>query len=456
MECSVSIVVPVFNEVPDSHHDEFSPRIQALCQLLRPCDELILVDGGSTDASWPTLQRLNEHPQIIAIQAPKGRARQMNAGATVARGEILLFLHADTALPFAAWHSALKAWHCHQGQPLWGRFDVRIQGKSPWLPVVACFMNFRSRLTKIATGDQAFFIDSKLFKQVGGFPEQPLMEDVEMCKRLKRLAAQQFVAVRDPVETSGRRWDTQGAWRTILLMWRFRFLYWRGVPAAELARQYADARQKQALTVAVFAKYPAPGRVKTRLQPLLGAQRCAEFARYLLLNTLDKLHGVPTVVWTDGADPAQWDDLLQGREVTRCVQPQGHLGQRMQAAVETHLKHSEVVVLLGPDAVQFTRRHLNTLVKKARRTGLAIVPALDGGYVALACTRCEPAIFSGQINWGSSSVAMQTREALATCNSRAQWLPAQIDIDEPADYAKALELGHIPANWAERYGRPVV
>lgn len=444
---SVSIVVPVYNEVPGHQTDSFSPRVQALLDLLRAGDDIVLVDGGSSDSSWPALQALAQHPQITAIQSTKGRALQMNAGAAHAKGDVLLFLHADTALCVVAWNAFLTHVSAHN----WGRFDVQIEGQSKWLPVVAWLMNQRSRFSKIGTGDQALFVGRELFQRVGGFPEQPLMEDIELCKRLKRLAPECFLAIRAQVSTSGRRWDTHGAWSTIVLMWRFRFQYWRGVPAAELARQYADTRGKLPVIVAVFAKYPQAGRVKTRLEPLLGAHQCAAFARYLLLSTLDKLQDVNVALWSDGGTDEEWAALLNGRLVARHIQPSGHLGLRMQTAVETHLKHSELVVLLGPDAVQFTPADLNELVHAARRQGLAFVPAHDGGYVALACTRCLPVVFSESIDWGTPRVAEQTRMILIQQHQQAQWLPAQIDIDEPEDLKKAIDTACVPADWAERY-----
>lgn len=444
---SISIVMPVYNEVPVPGDDSFLSRIQALLQLLRQGDELLLVDGGSTDQSWPVLQTLAEHPQVLAIQGNKGRAQQMNAGAEKARGDVLLFLHADTVLTKTAWQALLFKLDASA----WGRFNVCIDGKSAWLPVVAWFMNHRSRLTKIGTGDQALFVGRKLFDQVGGFPKQPLMEDVELCKRLKRVAPQKFVAVASPVFTSGRRWDVNGAWATIVLMWRFRFLYWRGVSADTLARLYADTRQKLPVTVAVFAKYPQAGRVKTRLIPMLGAEQCAMFARYLLLSTLDKLQGVNVALWTDGGTPEEWATLLKGRAIQCYVQPEGHLGVRMRAAVETHLNGSELVVLLGPDAVEFTASHLRELIDTARQQGLAFVPAHDGGYVALACNRVVPEIFSELIEWGTARVAEQTRAALRSKGLRAVWLSSQLDIDEPADLGRAIKSGCVPVDWPVRY-----
>lgn len=225
MSTLLSIVVPLLNE---------AERLPALLAQLQPfrqrgC-EVILVDGGSQDATVALAQ-----PSGLAVlHAPRGRARQMNAGAARATGNVLLFLHADTTLPADAdlrIHNALQS----PGQ-VWGRFDVRIEGRSWLLPVVAWFINRRSRWTGIATGDQALFVRRQHFEALGGFPDQPLMEDVELSARLRRQAWP--VCITEPVITSGRRWDAHGTLRTILLMWRLRFDYWRGVPAQDLARRY--------------------------------------------------------------------------------------------------------------------------------------------------------------------------------------------------------------------------
>ena len=196
------------------------------------CDEVIVVDGGSRDGTENAAQPLADR----VIVSPRGRATQMNAGARAAHGDALLFLHADTRLPDGAPGLIEQALRQH----VWGRFDVRITGRSRWLPLIAAMMNLRSRLTGIATGDQAIFVTRAAFDTAGGFPEQPLMEDIELSKRLKRIGPP--ACLRETVVTSGRRWDTHGAWRTILLMWRLRFDYWRGEPAARLvARYYPDA-----------------------------------------------------------------------------------------------------------------------------------------------------------------------------------------------------------------------
>ncbi len=220
----LSIVIPCLNEAATIER-----TLAALAPLRTQGVEIIVVDGGSGDAtvecSRPWVDRL--------LAAPRGRARQMNAGAEAALGEVLLFLHADTRLPIGAQHAIGEA--IRQGA-LWGRFDVRIEGRSRLLPVVAALMNARSRLTGIATGDQAIFVRRDTFVQAGGYPDQPLMEDIALSVRLKRLGRPACQRMR--VVTSGRRWDERGPWRTILLMWRLRLGYWLGEAPERLAGRY--------------------------------------------------------------------------------------------------------------------------------------------------------------------------------------------------------------------------
>jgi rSAM/selenodomain-associated transferase 2 len=193
--------------------------------------QVVVADGGSRDATPALALPLADR----VLTAPRCRARQMNAGAAACiDADMLLFLHADTRLPDDA-DTLVRA--ALSGGAAWGRFDVRIDGRSHWLPCVAALMNLRSRLTGIATGDQALFMTRAAFDAVGGFPDQPLMEDVEISRRLKR-AVGRPACLRQRVFTAGRRWDRDGAWRTIVLMWRLRWAYWRGASPVELARRY--------------------------------------------------------------------------------------------------------------------------------------------------------------------------------------------------------------------------
>jgi len=189
------------------------------------------VDGGSTDATSAAAARF---PRVRLLESPRGRARQMNAGARAARGDILLFLHADTLLP----GGALAAVEAAVSDPgvVGGRFDVRFDNRRPVFRMIAWLMNQRSRWSGISTGDQAIFVCREVFEAMGGYPEIPLMEDVELCRLLKLRG--QLAPLRLAVTTSARKWERDGAVRTILLMWALRFLYMVGVRPDRLHRWY--------------------------------------------------------------------------------------------------------------------------------------------------------------------------------------------------------------------------
>jgi rSAM/selenodomain-associated transferase 2 len=220
---ALSIIVPVWNEAAG-----IETALRRLAPQRASGAEVIVVDGGSSDGTVARAQPLADR----VVESVRGRAAQMNAGAEHARGGALLFLHADTALPPAADELIVAALAEHH----WGRFDVRLDGAHPVLPIVAALMNLRSRLTGIATGDQAIFMRRETFAVLGGFASLPLMEDVECCKRLKRIGVPANLRAR--VVTSGRRWEKFGVWRTILLMWRLRLAYFCGADPEALARLY--------------------------------------------------------------------------------------------------------------------------------------------------------------------------------------------------------------------------
>jgi rSAM/selenodomain-associated transferase 2 len=227
----LSIIVPVLNEEAG-----IAAALQALVPLRARGAEVIVVDGGSADRTAALAEPLCDR----LIVAPRGRAAQMNAGAA-AHGDVLLFLHADTQLPADA-DRLIVAGLAQAGRG-WGRFDVRIAGQHPLLPLIAVLMNLRSRLTGIATGDQAIFVDKAAFAAVGGYPEIALMEDIVLSRRLKRRSRPLCLAAR--ALTSGRRWEKHGVVRTVLTMWRLRLAFFFGAAPEKLAARYGYAPRQR-------------------------------------------------------------------------------------------------------------------------------------------------------------------------------------------------------------------
>jgi rSAM/selenodomain-associated transferase 2 len=216
----LSVVIPALNEA-----EHIEAALRALAPLRRGGCEVIVVDGGSTDDTRELAQPLCDQ----VLLGMRGRAVQMNTGARHAGGEALLFLHADTRLPPHGDALVRLALQKH----VWGRFDVEIDGRHRLLKVVAWAMNLRSRLSGIATGDQAIFVRRNAFP---GFPPIALMEDIAFSREMRRRGAP--CCVRERVRTSGRRWEKRGVLRTVVLMWRLRLLYYFGVPPERLARRY--------------------------------------------------------------------------------------------------------------------------------------------------------------------------------------------------------------------------
>jgi len=229
----ISFIIPTLNEA--------TVLAQTLASLRQSTtalnSEIILIDGGSQDQTIAIAAPLTDR----IIQTKAGRALQMNAGAQIAQGEWLMFLHADTLLPQnieSIWRDKIMP-----AKQAWGRFNVRLSGSHPHLQLVAHLMNLRSKMTGIATGDQAIFVRRALFQTIGGYAQIPLMEDIELSKRLKRLSRP--LCIDAPLVTSSRRWEQRGIWRTILLMWKLRFLYFLGVSPSRLVKQYDNSTKYQ-------------------------------------------------------------------------------------------------------------------------------------------------------------------------------------------------------------------
>ncbi|MDX8389422.1 MAG: TIGR04283 family arsenosugar biosynthesis glycosyltransferase [Mariprofundaceae bacterium] len=225
MDNNVAVIVPILNESTSL------PELLKSLQTLQ-VNEVVVVDGGSTDGS----QTILEKSRCTWVASAPGRAHQMNQGADICVSDILVFLHADTEL--TSKHVDDVCAVMSSSSTVAGRFDVSIKGEHPLLPIIAFFINLRSRWSRISTGDQAMFVRRNLFERLGGFPEQPLMEDVEFSMWLKR--AGDIACLRRKVVTSGRRWQRHGVFQTVWLMWKLRFCYWLGANPAELKKQYEN------------------------------------------------------------------------------------------------------------------------------------------------------------------------------------------------------------------------
>jgi rSAM/selenodomain-associated transferase 1 len=286
------------------------------------------------------------------------------------------------------------------------------------------------------------FVERALFDRVGGFPDQPLMEDVELSRRLKRLAGRPLCA-RGPVHTSGRRWDANGAWRTIVAMWRLRFDYWRGAAAALLARRYAAMAARRHLpTLQIFAKAAIPGAVKTRLAATEGAGAAASIHRKLVERTLSVARaareaGIVDAVELWCAPDATANGFVEWAErfaVATRAQCDGDLGARMRHAIATAIARGERAIVIGTDCAELGVDYLRAAAVALDDHDAVLGPAEDGGYVLVGLAR-DADIFR-DMPWSTSNVTSATRARLRAAGLRWHELPTLWDVDRPEDLAR--------------------
>lgn len=430
-ELRLRIIVPVLNE-----GTSLSARLAALQGLRAQGAELVVVDGGSVDDSWARARGWADH---LLCSAP-GRAQQMNTGALASHlqpAKALLFLHADTALAPNALERIEHALREHQ----WGRFDVRLDAAGGMFRLIETMMNWRSRYSGIATGDQAIFVRADAFSALGGFPEQALMEDIELSKRLRKLSRP--ACLRDRVTTSARKWQQNGLVRTVLLMWRLRLAYFAGANPQRLALQYGyrAAPKPAGAAIAILAKAPIPGWAKTRLIPALGAAGAARAQRRFCLQTLHcatQAQLGEITLWCAPDRQSRFFRALQLRFGGQLQsQPQGDIGERMQAAAQAHFACAGAppLLIIGSDCAVLAPGHLQEAARRLLTHDVCLIPAEDGGYVLIGLRKMIPELFQG-VAWSTSAVLAQTLERCARLSASVAQLPALWDIDEPADWQR--------------------
>ena len=436
---SLRIVIPVLNE--GAH---LAQRLSELQKHKTHGTEIVVVDGGSADESWA----IASHGADRVVFAPRGRASQMNAGAsdtTCSQAHALLFLHADTQLPDNASTLIAQALKQHD----WGRFDVQLDSPSIVLRIVSWTMNFRSRMTSIATGDQAIFVRTSVFQEIGGFPLQALMEDIEISSKLKSVAKP--ACLREKVLTSARKWEKHGVWQTIFLMWKLRLAYFFGAKPDMLAKAYGykTGPQQSYADIAILAKAPVAGLAKTRLIPLLGAAGAGRAQREFLLQTLrtakQSCLGAVTLWCAPSTQHVHFRAIERIFEVQTQQQPQADLGARMQTVFEAHFakEPTRPLLLMGTDCPVLSPGHLQEAARALESHDLVLIPAEDGGYVLIGM-RIPVTIVFEDIDWSTDKVMQQTRQQLRRAGVTWHELPTLWDIDEPADWLRFQKLKGTP------------
>ena len=449
----IDIVIPVLNE---------EARIVSCLQRLRPLrsrgHEVIVVDGGSGDATRALAAPLCDR----LLRSRPGRAAQMNLGARFAAGDVILFLHADCELPERG-DQAVAQVLAGRG-PGWGWFDARLSGGAPLLGIIAALMNRRARLTAVCTGDQALFVSAELFHAAGGFPAIPLMEDIALSKKLRKLARPRPLALK--VTSSARRWRRDGALRTIMAMWRLRLLYFFGAAPEQLAASYYPELfggraspprfSYPAARIMLFAREPKLGAVKTRLAARIGAEAALRLYRAMLrrvVETIEQSALAEFQLWAaSDREHAEFLALCDFEDIR--LQRGEDIGSRMRhaAAAELARESVECVLIVGADCPALTADYLKQALE-ALAAGVEIVlgPARDGGYVLIGLRRIPAELFD-DVEWGGPGVLRQTLARARDLGLRHQLLPPSWDVDD-VDDLPLLDKLRPPLSWARSQPR---
>lgn len=417
----ITAVIPVLND---------ARSLASLLQALSRWEglEIVVVDGGSRDDPEAVCRRF----AVRCLTAAPSRGGQLRHGVAGTSGDWLWFLHGDAEVTEDLAAALAKATRAAS----WGCFDACLSGASPLLRVVGFLMNWRSRLTGICTGDQGIFVSRALLDVVGGVPDQPLLEDIELSKRLRRHARPYRVPAR--LGSSARRWERAGILRTVVFMWWVRLRYFLGGEPAQLYRRYygsvagAPRDVGERPRVAVFARSPERGRVKTRLAAALGETGALDAHVELVETTLAAVSrgGFDCELWFAGARNAglaAWAERFDARLVE---QPAADLGERMLAALRAGAR-----VVVGTDIPEMSAEYVETALDRLRDADVVLGPVEDGGYCLVGMNVPHAALFR-DIEWGAGDVLERTLARAAEAGLRVALLDVLWDVDDIDDLAR--------------------
>ena len=443
----VSIIIPVLDE-----EATLLANLNSL-QILRENQcEIILVDGGSSDRSAEIAKPLVDE---LFVTAP-GRSHQMNFGAENSKGEILIFLHADSRISVDAVSQLIGK--TRSLNHFWGWFRLAFDNSSIAFLTISFFMRLRSKVTKVCTGDQTLFISSRLFEHIGGFPNIPIMEDVAISKILRTCAPP--IELKNITRSSARRWEQNGVFKTVVFMWYLRLLYWFGVSPDKLVQRYYPKRlttdisfkihpltyKYRNASILLFARAPILGKVKTRLLKVLTDSQILCLYKSMferVISLLDESNLAEIHLWLD-IDSSARSKIIQDLPTSFKLREQvnGDLGEKMSFAIRRTLNfdNSEFAIIIGVDCPALSYDYLDRALQYLHDgVDLVLGPAEDGGYVLIGMNNSYSEIFEG-ISWGTSDVLEETILKAKKIGVDHICLEPLWDVDRPDDLLRLSEL----------------
>lgn len=425
--------------------DEVTSLPRTLADLSAAGVPAIVADGGSTDGTVPVARAAG----AVVVEAPRGRAAQLREGAARADADWLFFLHADSRFDGRA-ADALSRFLADADSSAFAHFRFALEGRAPFHRFIEVGQRLRERLTGLVYGDQGLIVARALYERAGGYPDWPLLEDVGMVERLVAVGGRP-VRLEATLPTSPRRYDRDGRFREWLRNIAIITLYRAGVAPERLARLFPKPPTRESRTpaaptrtVAVFAKAPRPGWVKTRLAADLGDEEAARIYRSLGRTTVHSLRdaGFDLTVFYDPPDRGAREEVAAwlGEGLRYRPQAPGDLGARMAHAVTECLKRSEEVCVVGTDVPGLGPVAVQHAFDALSRNDLVVGPATDGGYYLLAMNRLRPWLFQN-VPWSTPAVLPTTLARAAEHLVRVELLPEKTDVDTVADLAALAESG---------------